>query len=70
MSFVEKVYNSDANFLLVKVKDANKLYDFLAKHEIVVRNRTRDVLCENCLRITIGTPEENLQLINLLTRYA
>ncbi|MES2893053.1 MAG: histidinol-phosphate transaminase [Bacteroidota bacterium] len=69
-SFVEKVHTSDANFLLVKVKDATRLYDFLAKHEIVVRNRTRDVLCENCLRITLGTPEENLQLINLLKRYA
>ena len=58
-SFVEKVYPSDANFLLVKMKDANKLYDFLAAKGIVVRNRTKDVLCENCLRITIGTPVEN-----------
>src|SRR5688572_5440868 len=70
MPFVEKVFNSDANFILVKVKDATKLYDYLTKNEIVIRNRTRDVLCENCLRITIGTPEENLQLLNSLKRYA
>ena len=70
MPFVEKIFNSDANFILVKVKDATRLYDYLAKNEIVVRNRTRDVLCENCLRVTIGTPEENLQLLNSLKRYA
>ncbi len=70
LPYVEKVFTSDANFILVRVKDANVIYDFLAKNEIVVRNRSKDPLCENCLRITIGTPEENLQLINLLKRYA
>ncbi len=70
LSFVQTVYPSDANFILAKVKDANKLYAYLAKNEVVVRNRSKDTLCENCLRITIGTPEENLHLINLLKRYA
>jgi histidinol-phosphate aminotransferase len=62
-SFVEKVYPSDANFILMKVKNANALYDYLAAKGIVIRNRSKDVLCENCLRITIGTPEENELLI-------
>ncbi len=70
LSFVEKVFESDANFLLVKVNNANELYDYLTKNEVVVRNRSKDVLCENCLRITIGTPEENLHLLNLLNLYA
>jgi histidinol-phosphate aminotransferase len=68
-TFVEKVYPSDANFFLMKVKDAGNLYAYLAENEVVVRNRSKDPGCENCLRITIGTPEENQQLINLLKRY-
>ena len=68
-NFVEKIYPSDANFLLMKVKDASKLYDYLSENEIVVRNRSKDPGCENCLRITIGTPEENQQLLHLLTNY-
>ena len=68
-NFVEKIYPSDANFFLMKVKDASKLYDYLAENEIVVRNRSRDPGCENCLRITIGTPEENKKLLYLLKNY-
>ncbi|MEJ7588962.1 MAG: histidinol-phosphate transaminase [Ferruginibacter sp.] len=68
-SFVAKIYPSDANFLLVKVADANALYNYLAKKEVVVRNRSKEVLCENCLRITIGTPEENAHLIKLFKEY-
>jgi histidinol-phosphate aminotransferase len=68
-SFVEKVYNSDANFLLVKVTDTDRLYKHLASGEVVVRNRSREPLCEGCLRITVGTPVENSQLIDLLKRY-
>ncbi|MBC7937595.1 MAG: histidinol-phosphate transaminase [Rhizobacter sp.] len=67
--FVEKIHPSDANFLLVKVKDADALYQYLAKNEIVVRNRSKEVLCDNCLRITIGTPEENLQLTRIIKAY-
>lgn len=69
LSFVEKIYPSDANFILVKVKDAGALYQYLSAHELIVRNRSKDVHCENCLRITIGTPEENSILINLLKSY-
>jgi histidinol-phosphate aminotransferase len=69
LPFVEKVYPGDANFLLVKVRDADALYAYLAKGTIVVRNRSREPMCENCLRITIGTPEENTSLINFLKAY-
>jgi len=68
-SFVEKVYPSDANFFLMKVKDADRLYNYLAEHKVIVRNRSKEVMCENCLRITIGTPDENQQLLNLLKSY-
>jgi histidinol-phosphate aminotransferase len=63
---VEKVFPSDANFLLIKVKNANETYQFLAKNGIVVRNRTNEKHCENCLRITVGTPTENDKLMECL----
>lgn len=69
LPFVKKVYPTDANFILVKVTDADGLYQFLADNEIVVRNRNKEAGCENCLRITIGTPEENNNLINTLKKY-
>lgn len=68
-SFVEKVYPSDANFILVKVKDADGLYNYLSSNEVIVRNRSKEVHCENCLRITIGTPDENKRVIELLKQY-
>lgn len=64
--FVEKVYPSDANFLLVKVKDANNLYNFLKEQGIVVRNRSNVILCEGCIRITVGTPQQDKQLLSAL----
>ncbi len=67
--FVKKIFPSDANFILVKVNDANKLYEYLAQNEIVVRNRTNEDLCENCLRITIGTQNENELLLSKLKNY-
>lgn len=63
---VEKVYPSDANFLLVKVKGAPVLYKMLIENGIVVRDRSNVQLCENCLRITVGTPAENQALLNNL----
>lgn len=66
---IEKVYPSDANFLLVKTTGANKIYTFLCHNNIIVRNRSSELHCENCLRITIGSPEENEKLINALNRY-
>jgi histidinol-phosphate aminotransferase len=66
ISFVKKIYPSDSNFLLVKVDDANKRYQQLIGLSLVVRNRTREPLCENCLRITVGTKEENKKLMQAL----
>jgi histidinol-phosphate aminotransferase len=63
---VENLYETDANFILAKVNDANALYNFLTERGIIVRNRSREVLCENCLRITVGTPDENEILIKAL----
>jgi len=67
--FIEKVYPSDANFILVKVKNALKLYNYLLKRGVVIRNRSNVHLCEGCLRITVGTTEENELLIKLLKEY-
>lgn len=69
MPFVRKVYPSDANFILVKVDDANKLYDHLIKDEIIVRNRDKVLGCKGCLRMTIGLKEENAKLLESLRRY-
>ena len=66
LDFVIKVYPTDANFVLVKVDNATKRYHQLIENGIVVRNRTNEPLCENCLRITIGTTTENTILINTL----
>ncbi|MFV8225736.1 histidinol-phosphate transaminase [Christiangramia aquimixticola] len=64
--FIKKIFKSDANFLLIEVDDANLRYDQLLKKGIVVRNRSSQPLCENCLRITIGTKNENDLLINII----
>jgi histidinol-phosphate aminotransferase len=66
---VEKVYPSDANFLLVKIKDAHKVYEFLLTKGIVVRDRSNVKLCEDCLRITIGTEKENTVLVDALAEW-
>jgi histidinol-phosphate aminotransferase len=68
-TFVKKLYPSDANFILVKVDHANALYNFLLSNKIVVRNRSSVPGCEDCLRITVGTPEENQILLDALLRY-
>ena len=60
------VYPSDANFLLVKIKNAHSLWHFLVEKGIIVRDRSRVTLCEDCLRITVGTPDENKQLIEAI----
>ena len=66
VDFVEKIYPTEANFILIKVDDANKRYDELIAKGIVIRNRTTQPLCENTLRLTIGTKEENKKLIEAL----
>ena len=66
VEIVEKVYSSDANFLLVQLDDANLRYKQLVKLGIIARNRTTQILCDNCLRFTVGTADENKKLINTL----
>jgi histidinol-phosphate aminotransferase len=66
---VVKIYPSDANFLLVKFKDASGLYKYFVEQGIVVRDRSKVVLCEGCLRITVGTPHENSKLLESLNSF-
>lgn len=66
MPTVETVYPSDANFLLVKIKDARKVYEFLLTKGIVTRDRSNVALCEDCLRVTIGTEKENTLLVDAM----
>ena len=66
VSYIEKVYPSDGNFLLLKVDDATKRYNQLIALGVVIRNRTTQPLCENCLRISVGVCEENQQLLRAL----
>ncbi len=66
LPIVQKVYPSDANFVLAKVNDANKTYNYLVDKGIIVRNRNTVTLCEGCIRITVGTTEENKEVINAL----
>ena len=66
LPYIEKVYPSDANFLLVKTAHPRELYDYLIARELIVRDRSRTPGCEGTLRITIGTPEENDRLIEEL----
>ncbi len=66
IKFVEKIYPTEANFILIKVDDANKRYAELIAKGIVIRNRTTQVLCENTLRLTIGTQIENTKLLEVL----
>ncbi|HLP04451.1 MAG TPA: histidinol-phosphate transaminase [Paludibacter sp.] len=65
---VEKIYPTDANFLLVKVPDANAVYHYLVEKSIIIRNRNTVSLCMGCVRITVGTPEENRILVNELKK--
>lgn len=67
--FVQKIYPSDANFILVKMKDATAVYNYLREQGIIVRNRSNVILCDDCLRITVGTPEQDRQLTGTLKNY-
>ena len=66
IKFVDKIYSTESNFILVKVNDANKRYAELIAKGIVIRNRTTQPLCDNCLRLTVGTEQENMKLIEVL----
>jgi histidinol-phosphate aminotransferase len=70
LPLVEKVYPSDANFLLVKIKNARNVYEFLLTKGIVVRDRSNVRLCDDCLRITIGTEDEITLLVKALKEYS
>jgi histidinol-phosphate aminotransferase len=66
---ITKIYPSNANFVLVKTIDAKKIYDFLVSHKVIVRDRSKVALCDDCLRITVGTAEENERLVAVLKTY-
>lgn len=69
LSITQIVYPSDANFLLVKMKDATTIYNHLMSKGIIVRDRSKVILCDDSLRITVGTADENEQLVNELKEY-
>lgn len=69
LSFIIDIYPSDANFILVKTVSPKAIYQFLVEKGIIVRDRSKIELCEGCLRITVGTPTENTQLLNTLTAF-
>jgi histidinol-phosphate aminotransferase len=69
LPFVNHIYPSDANFILIKVSDANALYRYLVDKGIIVRNRNTVSLCLGCIRITVGSPEENQILIDHMSRF-
>ena len=69
LPIVKQVYPTSANFVLVRVNDANAIYHYLVDKGIIVRNRNRVALCDNCLRITIGTKEENSELLGALRSF-
>ena len=69
LPFCEQVYPTDANFFLVRMTDAQGIYDYLVERGIIVRNRNRVTLCQGCLRITVGTRVENTELLAALRQY-
>ena len=66
---VKKVYPSDANFILIQVDNPNMVYEYLVENKIIVRNRSNVALCDGCIRITVGTQEENDTLVKALNKY-
>ncbi|MFI5163694.1 MAG: histidinol-phosphate transaminase [Bacteroidia bacterium] len=68
-SFVSKLFSTDANFILAKTTSPKNIYDYLVKNGIIVRDRSNVILCEGCLRITVGTKEENKKLLDVLNQY-
>jgi histidinol-phosphate aminotransferase len=69
LKHVDKVYPTDSNFILIRIRDASSVYQYLMDKKIVVRDRSKVTLCYSCLRITVGTPEENERLINALQSF-
>lgn len=69
LNFCKKIYNTDSNFILVKMDNAQKVYDYLKDNGVIVRNRTQISQCNDCLRITIGSKSENNELLSALRQY-
>ena len=69
LNFCKKIYNTDSNFILVKMDNAQKVYDYLKDNGVIVRNRTQVSQCNDCLRITIGSKSENNELLSALRQY-
>lgn len=67
--FIRQIYPSNANFILVKVWEAKKIYDYLLNDLVIVRDRSKVILCEDCLRISVGTKEENDIFLRILEKY-
>ncbi len=70
LAFVQQVYPSDANFVLVKTDCPKEIYNFLVSKKIIIRDRSSVSLCEGCLRITIGSPAENSLLLEAMRMFA
>lgn len=70
LEIVKYIYPSDANFILVRIDNANEIYNYLTTQGVIVRNRNNVSLCQNCLRITIGTSKENTEVIAALKKYS
>ncbi len=69
LDIIKHVFPTDSNFILAKVRDANRVYDYLLGNKIIVRNRSNVINCEECLRFTVGTEKENNKLIEILSKY-
>ena len=69
ISVVREVYQTDANFFLIRVDDPDVVYDYLLQRGVIVRNRSNEPLCRGCLRISVGTPEQNQYLLKVLMAY-
>lgn len=69
ISVVKKVFPSDANFFLIRVDEPDVVYDYLLQRGIIVRNRSKEPLCQGCLRISVGTPKQNQYLLKVLMAY-
>jgi histidinol-phosphate aminotransferase len=69
LKMVLKTYPTDANFILAKFENPRKVYDFLATKGVIVRDRSKVVLCDDCLRITVGTKAENELLLRELKNF-
>ncbi len=70
LDLVEKIHPTEANFLLMKVPNAEELYNFLVEEKVITRDRSKVELCEECLRVTVGTPQENDAFIDGLKKYS